>query len=132
MTASKLGILALVIVAACATPAERCVSKVSRELNTVNALIAETEENLARGYRIETEVDYIPQLTFCTGFGRGFGTHSAYGGVNFCQGTRRVERERQVAIDPLAERRKLANLENRRAALQGPTEKALGACQSAS
>ena len=122
-------LLALVVVAACATPEQRCISKVSRELNTVNALIAETQENLARGYRIEIEVDYVPRLTFCTGYGSWRGYGRTYGGVNFCEGVRRVERERQVAIDPVVERRKLANLQERQAALQGPTQRGLAACR---
>lgn len=101
----------------------------AEELNTVTALIAETEQNLARGYRLETEVDYSPRLTFCSGFGNGYGRRSIYGGVRFCQDVRRVERTRQVAIDPLAERRKLDNLRERYAALRGPTERALAACE---
>ena len=130
MTAYKPALLALVLITACATPEQRCVSRASDELKTVNALIAETELNLQRGYRIEIEVDYSPRLTFCTGTGRWSGSRRAYGGVSFCSGTRRIERERQVAIDPQAERRKLANLQQRQAALRGPTQAALAACQA--
>lgn len=105
-------------------------SRASEELTTVNRLIAETELNLSRGYRIETEIEYSPRLTFCTGTGNWSHSRRAYGGVNFCSGTRPIRRERQVAIDPAAEQRKLANLRKRQAALQGPTQAALSSCQA--
>ena len=129
MTLLKPGLIAVLFLGACASFEERCVSRVTEDLTTVNRLIVETQQNLARGYRIETEVEYRPRATFCSGFGYGYGYRHGYGGARVCTTTSRIERERQVAIDPVVERRKLANLRERQAALQGPTQRGIAACQ---
>ena len=50
-----------IALAACATPQERCISQVSANARTIDALIAETRVNIARGYGIaeHEEVDVI-------------------------------------------------------------------------
>ena len=111
------------VLAACATTEERCVAQATKDLRTIDALIAETEANLARGFAIETETTVSPRLTFCTGYRDRVG-------VNFCTGNRLVERERAVAIDPVAEKRKLQDLRARKAVLQQTTAQVVAACRA--
>lgn len=111
------------MLAGCATTEQRCVAQATRDLRTIDALINETQANLARGYAIETETTVSPRLTFCTGYRDRVG-------VNFCTGDRLVQRERAVAIDPLAEKRKLEDLRARRAVLARTTAQAVAGCQA--
>lgn len=90
----------------------------------MNALIAETEGNLARGYAIEREIESRPRLTFCTGSWR------SNFGVNFCTGNQIAYRDRPVAFDPVAERRKLAMLKERQGRLEASARRNLEACRA--
>ena len=114
--------LLVLALAACATPQERCVLNATKELRTVNSLIAESEANLARGYAIDRELERRPRLTFCAG-----GRRSNVG-LSFCRDTDIYVRERPVALDPEAERRKLALLRERKARLEVPSQRAAAAC----
>jgi hypothetical protein len=49
--------LSLLLLAACGTPQEQCIAGNTRDLRTVNKLIAEAEGNLKRGYAIETKTE---------------------------------------------------------------------------
>ncbi|ABA79859.1 hypothetical protein GQF56_03710 [Rhodobacter sphaeroides] len=60
-----LTLLLLPLLAACATPQERCISQVTRDLRVVDALIQEGELNLARGYAIEEVTDYRTEWVQC-------------------------------------------------------------------
>ena len=51
---TTLALLALpLVLAACGTPQERCISQNTSEFRTVSRLLAEVEGNLARGYAWE-------------------------------------------------------------------------------
>jgi hypothetical protein len=117
-------ILCALTLAACATPQERCVLNATKELRTVDGLIAESEANLARGYAIEREYERRPRLTFCAG-----GIRSNVG-LSFCRDTDLYVRDRPVALDPEAERRKLALLRERKARLEVASSRAVAACGS--
>ena len=119
------------LVAACTTPQQRCVDTATRDLRNIDALIAETQANLQRGYAIERDTEVRPRLTFCTGYG-GFGGYGRYygTGVNFCTTQDVVTRTRNVAIDPAAEKRKLASLQQRRASIEPATQRALVSCNA--
>ena len=43
----------LALLAACGTPQEQCINRNTRDLRTVDRLIAETQGNIDRGYAIE-------------------------------------------------------------------------------
>jgi hypothetical protein len=45
-------ILGLALLTACGTPQEQCVARNTRDLRTVDKLIAEVQGNLARGYAL--------------------------------------------------------------------------------
>ncbi len=96
----------------------------TKELRTVDGLIAESEANLARGYAIDRELERRPRLTFCAG-----GIRSNVG-LSFCRDTDVYVRDRPVALDPEAERRKLALLRDRKARLEAASSQAVAACQS--
>ena len=114
----------LSVLAACSTPQERCVREVSRELETVTQLIAETELNLQRGFTYQTEVrETRVGFTGCVGSGRYYGT-----GVRFC-GSNDIETvQRAVPIDPEAERRKLTGLKTRQRELAEISTRAESVC----
>jgi hypothetical protein len=114
----------LVVLTACATPQERCKIDVTREINTIDVLIAETEANLARGFAFDRTLERRPRLTFCAGSLR------SNVGISFCRDTDLVERERPIAIDPQSERRKLATLRERRQTLSAGIEARLAACSA--
>ncbi len=113
----------LLLLAACATPEQRCVLDATKELRTVDSLIAESEANLARGYAIDREVERRPRLTFCSG---GFHRHV---GMSFCTTEDIIYRDRPVALDPAAEQRKLALLKERRRALASASQRNVALCR---
>lgn len=102
------GLIAAFTLSACSTPQERCVTGASEELRRLERLIAQTETDLARGYTIEQELRPGFELEFC---------HDVNGNFRWCN--RHVTRvsEKEVAIDPAAEQRKLDALNARRDAL---------------
>jgi hypothetical protein len=61
----RLTFLALAALAACGTPQEQCINRNTRDLRTVDRLIAESEGNLQRGYAYETITVYEPEWSYC-------------------------------------------------------------------
>lgn len=112
------------ILTGCATSEERCRSQATRDLATIDTLIAETEANLARGFTTEREVSTRSGVSFCAG------SYRSSVGVSFCSGDRYVERERAVAIDRETEQRKLNDLKERRAEIEPRTAQAVAACRA--
>jgi len=49
--------LTLLLLAACGTPQEQCIARNTRDLRTVEKLIAESEANLQRGYALEKRTE---------------------------------------------------------------------------
>ncbi len=111
------------LVAACATPRESCISQAQRELRVVNSLIAETQGNIARGYAIGTRQDVVTYDTTC----RGVAADGTPVRVN-CQEVGTRERRIPVAIDLNAETRKLTSLLDRQAQMQRTTNQAVQQC----
>ena len=109
----------VLLLAACAVQPP-CGSGTTRELRRLEALIAQSELALARGYRSE------PTLRPAVGFGACFGDSS-----RICLEDRVVQGARRVAIDPLAERRTLDYLRNRQAALLAQASRDYRACTAA-
>ncbi len=98
----------VLVLSACATPRERCMADATRELRTIDALIAETEGNIARGYAILREPAVRTTLVWCL---------APDDRITLCNRQEADVRERPVAIDRAEERRKLASLRERRAEL---------------
>lgn len=101
--------------ASCATPAERCSARISAEQRSVSRLLQEVETNIARGYAYETTRADTPGFRVCAG-GFRHGSDRLGLGYSSCYGGDRTIRER-VAIDPEAELRKRAALQDRLEAL---------------
>jgi len=119
-------LLLLIPLAACGSPRQECERNASRDLSVVNALIVETEQNIARGYAIEREVESRPTLTFC--YGDKFGTGTAV--FTYCNDIEVRTVEKPVAIDLAAEKSKLAGLRAKEAELRARTLKALDMCRA--
>lgn len=96
---------------ACSTPREACLRQATAELDTVRALIVQSEATLARGYAIQTEQRAVVYTDFCIGRG------SRRADFRFCNRVAPVTSKRAVAIDPQAEERKLASLKSRESVL---------------
>jgi hypothetical protein len=128
----RLPLLLIAFLAACGTPQEQCINRVTRELRLISDLIAETELNLARGYEMEEYTIYRSRWVYC----------SPPYVVQMPDGSQRVVRtgemclddfedtvERPRAIDPVAERNKLKGLQDRQRALTRATEPAIEECR---
>jgi hypothetical protein len=60
------GFGAIVLLAGCGTPQERCIREATRDMAVVDQLIAETEGNLQRGFALQRETVYRTQFEDCT------------------------------------------------------------------
>lgn len=118
------------IVAACGTPQERCISRNTSEYRTVSQLLAEVEGNLARGYAWEERQVVRDRLTQCRTYVRDSKGRAVVVYEPCWQDYVDVERYR-VPIDPAAEQRKRDNLAARKAALGERAASAVQACRAA-
>lgn len=109
MRATFLLLPLLALLAACATPRERCVNSASAELRTLDRLIAETRGNLERGYALQEVQEVRVIRTTCTGKNED-GTTFTFP----CEETDTFTRDVPVAIDLTAEQAKLDSLLARR------------------
>lgn len=57
--------LTLLLLAACGTPQEQCIARNTRDLRTVERLIAESEANLKRGYALEKRTERYRTFSPC-------------------------------------------------------------------
>lgn len=119
-------LIAALGLSACQTPREACVSEATRQLRTVEFLIAETRGNLERGYGIETEQRIDVDRGICE-IDLPDGTERRF----FCDDTDVIEVERPVALDLDAERAKLDSLLEQRGRLLAQQEARLAACRAA-
>ncbi len=121
----RLSIPALLILAACSTPQERCIGEANRDLRVINGLVIETRGNIARGFAIREVQDVITVTKTCTG--------ETPEGVEFkfkCPKTETVTRREPLAIDLNAEKAKLASLEERQLQLQANQASAVAQCRA--
>jgi hypothetical protein len=125
-------LLALVALAACGTPQERCVAGVTRDLRVVEGLIGDAEVNLARGYGMRETIVFVPVWDYC---GPPVVVQPQGGApvvvpAGLCLDDRAQTVRRPVAIDLDAERRKLAQLQDQRARLARQAEPAIAQCRA--
>lgn len=111
----------VLLVAACATPEERCIARSTKDLRVVDALIAEAEATLARGYAVEEVHDTRLRFTFC---------RDDDGKRSMCWIEEPVVTTRPVAVDLEDERRKLASLRAKRDELSVRARSAIAACRA--
>lgn len=113
------------LLAACATPQQSCVSDASRELSVINRLVQETRGNVLRGFAIEEREETVIHQTTCEG--------ETSEGVTFefdCEETEIETRRIPVAIDLAAEQAKLASLEQRQLNLRTSVDAAIAQCRA--
>lgn len=116
-------ILPLVLLAACATPREQCISQVTKDARIQSSLINEVRANIARGYALEQQQEIRTVRRTCVGRNED-GTTFTFR----CEETDTVTVNVPVAIDLNAERAKLASLEKRYAETQAAANQAVAQC----
>lgn len=118
---------ALLILSACGTPQENCISGATRDMRVVDRLIAEAEGNIQRGYAYETVTRTRTVWRPCE-FGGRPGTPEAR--PRMCLDDEDFSERRVVAIDLNAEAAKLASLKAKRAAQAKAAAPAIKACRA--
>lgn len=121
----------LAVLAACGTPQEQCISRNTRDLRTVERLIAEAEGNLRRGYALEEEVISFRTFEPCLIPGRPTADNPTPPPVRSMCPDREYETvTRPVAIDLDAEAAKLSTLKRKRAQLARQAEPVIAQCRA--
>ncbi len=121
----------LALLAACGTPQERCIQRETRDLRTLNRLIAETEGNLARGYALEQVTVWDDYWSTCLR-----PQPPGEDGVRPppvpepCLRERARTETRPRAIDLNAERAKLVSMQERRRDLSRAAERSVAQCRA--
>ena len=113
------------LLAACATPQQRCEIQATRDLRVVNELIAETQATLQRGYAFQTVQNTRPVATFCWGGSYGDAWGSGYG---LCWNNTSYTTREPVAVNLDEERAKLQTLLNKREELEVRARAQIEAC----
>lgn len=114
----------LLLLGACATERDQCLSDASRDLRIVDGLIEQSRANLARGYAIETGQELRERPYYCYRT-RPDGTRVA----RLCEDIDVVRTRRAVAIDLFDERQKLDSLLTERPALRDRAVQRVADCQ---
>ncbi|NEY90905.1 hypothetical protein [Tabrizicola oligotrophica] len=123
----RLFLASFLLLAACGTPQEQCISINTRDLQVVDRLIRESESNIARGYAIETETVYEPDWIDCTPMPTAARPKPVR---RMCYDQVPVTVRREVAIDLNAEAAKLQSLKAKRASLAAAAEGVIAACRT--
>ena len=124
----RLILLSLGLFAGCGTPQEQCISRNTRDLRTVDRLIAETQGNLDRGYAFETITVYEDYWTSCPQPPVAEGETPPP--PRLCLDERPVTTERAKAIDLNEEARKLDSLMVKRRQLAKAAETVIAQCKA--
>lgn len=130
----------LLLLSACADPLELCKQDAVKDLRIVQALIADTQATLDRGYAIQTETRAVNYTSFCLSNGHGGHGHGPKHGrknapkhpqFTFCNHTQPVITKTPVAVDLDAERRKLTSLRRKEAELARESDLSKQRCELA-
>ena len=119
--------LVLLALAACGTQQEQCIRSNTRDLRTVERLIAESERNISRGYAIEEYTEWQPVWVPCYGPPRKAGDPPVR---RMCMDDRPETVSRPKAIDLDAEQAKLDSLRKKRASLARQAQSVVAQCQA--
>ena len=124
----RLILLSLGLLASCGTPQEQCINRNTRDLRTVDRLIAETQGNLDRGYAVETITVYEDYWTTCPQPPVAEGETPPP--PRLCLDERPVTAQRAKAIDLNEEARKLDSLKVKRRQLAKAAEAVIAQCKA--
>ena len=121
----------LLVLAACGTPQEQCIGRATRDLRTVERLLAETTANLDRGFAYEEVIVYRPVRVICDYVEYpppADGSPTPPPRPRYCWDEREEIERRPRAIDPADERAKLAGLTAKRTQLTRSAAGPIAAC----
>lgn len=114
------------LLAACATPQQRCEAQATRDLRIIDGLIAESQATLQRGFAFQTVQNTRPVATFCWGGGRHNDPWGA--GYGLCWNNTTYTTREPVAVNLDEERAKLRTLLNKREELEVQARAQIEAC----
>lgn len=117
----------LLLLVACGTPQEQCISANTRDLRVVERLIRETEGNLARGYGYVTVTEYEADWVDCTPDPTEENPNPTQ---QLCFDRVPVTVRKEVALDLNAEAAKLESLQAKRATLSRAAESLIAQCKA--
>ncbi len=117
--------VSILALAACSDPKTVCQQEATKDLGIVQALIADTQATIDRGYAIQTKERTVIYTDFC------FGTGLHNGGFRFCNRAQPVVSRTPVAVDLNDERRKLRSLKQKESELKKRSLTALQQCEQA-
>ena len=120
-------LLTLLLLAACGTPQEQCISVNTRDLQVVDRLIRDTEANMARGYGYETVTEYDTAWIDCTPMPTKADPRPTR---EMCFERIPVSVRKEVALDMNAEAAKLKGLKEKRAGLASAAESVIAQCKA--
>lgn len=123
----RLILVPLLLLAACGTPQEQCISANTRDLRVVERLIRETEGNLARGYGYVTVTEYESDWVDCTPDPSEANPNPSQ---QLCFDRVPVSVRKEVALDLNAEAAKLESLKAKRASLSRAAESVVAQCKA--
>ncbi|AWD22847.1 hypothetical protein [Fuscovulum blasticum] len=127
----RLALPLLALLAACGTPQEQCISRVTRDLRTVDRLIAQSEGNLRRGYAIEEYTVRYPTFRPCLRPGRPTAENPSPAPVTgTCRDWDVETHTRPKAIDLANEARLLEQLKAKRKQLSRAAEPGIAQCRA--
>jgi hypothetical protein len=118
----------LVLLSACGTPQEQCIRQNTRDLRTVEQLIAEAEGNIDRGYAYETVTVYEDYWRYCPQRRPPDGQPAPE--PRLCLDERPVTEQRPKAIDLNDEAKKLSSLREKRKDLARKADSVIALCKA--
>jgi hypothetical protein len=124
----RLVLTAFTLLVACGTPQEQCINRGTRDLRTVEKLIAETQGNLDRGYALEEVTRYEDYWDTC--YDQVVVDGEVLLKPRMCLKERAYTVERPKAIDLTAEAAKLESLKAKRAQLARAAEPLIAQCKA--
>jgi hypothetical protein len=124
----RLSLAALGLLAACGTPQEQCINRNTRDLRTVDRLIAETEGNLDRGFAYEEITISTPTWVYC--YAPPVAEGEPVSAPRLCLDDVEETVTRPKAIDLADEARKLDGLKVKRRELARAAAPAIAQCKA--
>lgn len=125
----KTALVLLGLLAACGTPQEQCIRSNTRDLRTVEKLIAESQGNLDRGYAIDRYEVTVPDWEPCIRYLPGRNGEPPRPVTSHCRSWDTEVRTRPRAIDLSQEAKQLKQLQAKRRDLAAQAQSVVAQCQ---
>jgi hypothetical protein len=116
----RMFLIALLPLAACATPQQQCISGATKDVRVLDRLIATSQANVSRGYAIDVQQHLIITSEVCG---------EAEGEKIYCDVPSTEETNVPVAIDLNVEQAKLNSLVTKRAQLATQAGEVIASCK---